>query len=261
MALDIKIGIQNEKAKMVIYDLTGEYNAVTNPTGWITATAKSVSSASTVADTMTVPSHGFYTGQQVTYTFGGTGAFAASSGDEVYVTVIDPNTIKLSYSATLLPFVDINNATLVSNTFTPYNDVRARISAISLSITQPGTTTPLSAINLYTTTFWTSIDYAYNLTSSVTLTDGIWKFVVTFTNDGSPVIETVYALRTNDLTCTLSQLALGNMTSNDYAEIKLMYDKMVNAFECGEYDLAQEIYDDIQDALTECYPSIKPCGC
>ena len=52
------------------------------------------------------------------------------------------------------------------------------------------------------------------------------------------------------------------MTSNDYAELKMLYDKMVQAMECGEYVLAQEIYADIQDTLSGCAPSIRTsCGC
>ena len=258
MALDIKIGIKNTKTQMLLFDETGDYNAITNDTGWFSTTPKTFTTVSTINDTATVSNHGFYTGQRVTYTFSGTGMASVSNGTILYVIVVDANTLKFSQSATLLPILDINNATLVSNALTVYDQTRARVSAISLTITPP-TNVALSPINLYTTTFWTSEDRALDLTGAVTLADGIWKYETTFTYDGSPLVETNYVLRTNDLLCRIGKLALGNMTSNDYAEIKLMYDNMVNAYDCAEYTLAQEIYANIDEALTDC--NIPSCSC
>ncbi len=266
MALDIRVGIINEKSKLIIADQTGDYNAVTNPGGWIPATPRTFTGVvNTTTDTLTLNNHGFYTGQVLTYTFSGTGMASVVSGDELYANVIDANNLKFSLYPTypgLIPVLDLNNATLVSNALTPYNDVRARVSAISLSVTQPGATTPLTAINLFTTTFWTTNDYAYDLTSLVTLQEGVWKFVITWTIDGNIVTTTKYALRVNELRCSIAQLALGDMTANNYEEYKSLYDRMVQAFECGEYILAQELYEEINDMFTDCSPySINSCGC
>lgn len=95
------------------------------------------------------------------------------------------------------------------------------------------------------------------LTSS--MSDGIWSVTINYT--GLTAVTT-YTLRDSSLKCALGKLALGDMTSNDYAELKMLYDKMVQAMECGEYVLAEEIYVDIQDALSSCAPSIRTsCGC
>lgn len=266
MALDIKTGIVNNKTSMIIADITGDYNALTNPGGWIAETPRTYSTGVNVGnDTLTYTNHGFYTGQVLTYTFSGTGMASVVSGTELYANVVDANTLKFALYPTypgLIPVLDLNNATLSSNALTPYNDVRARVSAISLEITEPGASAALSPINLYTTSFWASPTYAYDLTSAVTLADGIWKYVTTWTVDGSPIVKTTYALRDNDLKCSIAKLALSDMTSNDYAEIKLMYDKMLQTMECGEYVLAQSIYEDIVDALSSCPIDVrKGCGC
>lgn len=179
MALDIKIGIVNEKSSLAIADITGDYNAVTNPGGWGSP-----------------------------------------------------------------------------------NPTRASTSSISLNIYYPGTSTPsISSINLYTTTFFTSTDRAYDLSSLVTLQDGVWKFVTTFVISSITYTITTYSLRVNSLKCVIGQLALGDMDVNGFDEIKTMYDKMVQAFECGEYILAQDLYEEINDMLSDCSPTIKGCGC
>jgi len=94
------------------------------------------------------------------------------------------------------------------------------------------------------------------LTSS--LSDGIWLVTTNYTG----FTVSTYTLRDASIKCALGKLALGDMTSNDYAELKMLYDKMVQAMDCGEYLLATEIYSDIQDALSGCAPSIRTsCGC
>lgn len=266
MALDIRTGIVNNKASMIIADVTGDYNALTNPGGWIQETARDFTSGVNVSnDTLTYNNHGFYTGQVLTYEFSGTGMASVVSGTELYANVVDSNTLKFALYPTypgLLPVLDLNNTTLSSNSLTPYNDVRARVSAISLEITTPGASSALSPIDLYATSFWTSPSYAYDLTSSVNLSDGVWKFVITYTVDGNTIAKTNYVLRDNVIKCAIAKLALGDMTSNDYAEIKLMYDKMLQAMECEEFVLAQTIYEDIVDALSSCAIDVrKGCGC
>lgn len=90
------------------------------------------------------------------------------------------------------------------------------------------------------------------------VSDGIWLVTTNYTG----FTVTTYTLRDASIKCALGKLALGDMTSNDYAELKMLYDKMVQAMDCGEYLLAEEIYSDIQDALSGCAPSIRTsCGC
>lgn len=191
MALDIKLSIINNKNEIIVTDSTGDYNAITNPTGW--------------------------------------GA---------------PNPLR-------------NNANVTS---------------VRLTVTNPsGTIFADSAPpnSLYNTTFWTGTSRAYEITADVTnifttnpvIADGVWKFVVVFTVLGTPTTVTKYALRDNVLRCQLGQLALGDMDTNNFEEAKLMYDKMVQAFECGEYTLAQQLYQDINDFLTDCDTMIRDCGC
>lgn len=97
-----------------------------------------------------------------------------------------------------------------------------------------------------------------NIASSLNLADGIWLVTINYTG----FTVNVYTLRDASIKCALGKLALGDMTSNDYAELKMLYDKMLQAMECGEYVLAEEIYADIQDALNGCPTSIRTsCGC
>jgi hypothetical protein len=188
MALEIKIGILNNKDNIIITEDTGNYNAVSNPGGW--------------------------------------GA---------------PN-----FAYTNPPVI-----------------------AISLNIFLPGTTTGIGASNLLGTTYFTTTDRAYNLFTdpstvvpTFTLQDGVWKYVVTYTISTIPYVITKYALRTNEIRCEIAKLALGDMSSNSYEEVKTMYDKMVQAFECEEYILAQDLYQEIKEFFTDCSPySINSCGC
>lgn len=191
MALDIKLSIINNKNEIIVTDSTGDYNAITNPTGW--------------------------------------GA----------------------------PNANRNNVDVTS---------------VRLTVTNPSGTIFADSVppnSLYNTTFWTGTSRAYEITADVTnifttnpvIADGVWKFVVAFTVLTVPINVTKYALRDNVLRCQLGQLALGDMDTNNFEEAKLMYDKMVQAFECGEYTLAQQLYEDINDFLTDCDTMIRDCGC
>jgi len=181
MALDLKVGILNNKASIIITENTGDYNAVSNITGW---------GAPNPA----------YTNPPVT--------------------------------------------------------------AIALNIYYPGSTvTSVPEIDLLPTSYFTSADRAYDLTSSLTLQDGVWKYIVSYTISSVVYSVTKYALRDNDIKCKIGQLALGDMTSNNYEEVKITYDKMVQAFECEEYVLAQELYEEINDMLTDCTPYSSNCNC
>ena len=143
------------------------------------------------------------------------------------------------------------------------------VTAIALDIFLPGTTTTIGSSALLGTTFFTTTDRAYNLFTdpsavvpTFVLQDGVWKFVVTYTISGIPNVVTKYALRTNVIRCSIAKLALGNMDTNNFEEAKLLYDKMVQAFECEDYTLAQELYEEINFFFTDCSPySINSCGC
>ena len=192
MALEIKISIVNNKNEIIVVDSTGDYNAITNPTGW--------------------------------------GA---------------PNAAHTNVDVT----------------------------SVRLTVTNPSGTIFTDSVppnSLYNTTFWTSTARAYEITADVSnifttnpvIADGVWKFVVDFTVLGTPISITKYALRDNNLKCLIGQLALGDMDTNSFEEVKLMYDKMVQVFECEDYVLAQSIYQDINDMLNECDTTIfRNCGC
>jgi hypothetical protein len=193
MPLKLKIGIINNDDNIIISDDTGNYNAISNPSGW--------------------------------------------------------------------------DATGVTN---PAHTTPTPVSVVSLDIYLPGTTTALSpSSNLLTTTFFTTTDRAYNLFTdpsavvpTFALQDGVWKFVVNFTISGVLNEVKKYALRTNVIRCSIGKLALGNMDTNNFEEAKLLYDKMVQAFECEDYTLAQELYEEINYFFTDCSPySINSCGC
>lgn len=188
MALEIKIGILNTDDSIIVVDQTGDYNAVTNPTGW-----------GSPNDARTTPSP---------------------------------------------------------------------VSAIAIDIFLPGTTATIGTGSLLATTFFSGSSRAYNVYEdpstvipTFTLQDGVWKYEVTYTISTVPVTKTVYSLRTNELDCKIAKLALGNMDDNDFVEIKATYDKMVHAFNCGEYVLAQELYEQVIDMLTDCSPYSSGCNC
>lgn len=143
------------------------------------------------------------------------------------------------------------------------------VTAISLDVYLPGTTTSIGSSALVGTTFLTSTDRAYNLYTdpsavvpTFTLQDGVWKYVITYTISAVPYVITKYSLRTNEIDCSVAKLALGNMDTNNFEEAKLLYDKMIQAFECEEYTLAQDLYVELNDFFTDCSPySINSCGC
>jgi hypothetical protein len=141
---------------------------------------------------------------------------------------------------------------------TPY------VTSINLKIYLPGSTTILSTTPLLATTFF-GTDRAYNLTSLVTLQDGIWRYIVETTIDGILQPKEKYSLRDNDLVCAIGKLALSDMETNNYAEVKLMYDRMVQAFECEDYTLAQDLFDEItlmlSDSDCNSWSIGSSCGC
>lgn len=140
------------------------------------------------------------------------------------------------------------------------NEARSALTAISTVATSP--TGTVTTIVMTGGNFDNDTYRSQDITSSLLLTDGIWSFVTTFTVGVNNETITSYTLRDSSLKCTLGKLALSDMSCNDYAELKMLYDKMLQAMECKEYILAEEIYADIQSALTTCPTSIrKSCGC
>jgi hypothetical protein len=140
------------------------------------------------------------------------------------------------------------------------NEARSALTAISTIATSPS--------GIATTVTMTGGDFdndlvrSQDIASTLTLVDGIWKFVTTFTVGANSESVTTYTFRDVSLKCALGKLALSDMTCNDYAELKMLYDKMLQVMECEEYVLAEEIYADINDALIGCPSSIrKGCGC
>jgi len=265
MALTIKTNVVNTATSMGIIDATGNYDAVTNPGGWIAETARTFTTGVNVStDILTLNDHGFYMGQVVTYTFGsGSGMASITTGTKLYVNVVDANSLRFSLYPTypgLIPYLDLNNATLTgTHSLTPYNDVRARVSNINLVITPPNKTA-LSAIPV-SSSYWIN-NYGYDLTSYVTLAEGVWQYDFTWTIDSLPVQVTAYQLRDEELKCAIGKLALNDLCKSDYAAIKFEYDRMRQAFECTEYEIAQDIYNDINDMLVDCNGTgTLNCGC
>jgi hypothetical protein len=133
--------------------------------------------------------------------------------------------------------------------------VTPTMNAVLVSPSGVSTTVSLLAGNFANNTVRSQSVFA-SLTSSIG--DGIWLVTVNYTG----FTVSVYTLRDASIKCALGKLALGDMTTNDYAELKMLYDKMLQAMECGEYVLAEEIYADIQDTLNGCPTSIRTsCGC
>jgi hypothetical protein len=145
---------------------------------------------------------------------------------------------------------------------------RSSVSVASLEITKPGASVSIGAANLMTTSFIVGTSRAYdvfsdptNVVPTFTLEDGVWKYVMTITDSFGTFTKTEYSLRVNELKCKIGKLALGNLDTNKFYEVKSEYDRMVQAFECEEYVLAQEIYESVVDMLTSCYPYSPSCNC
>jgi hypothetical protein len=152
---------------------------------------------------------------------------------------------------------DYNAVTNLTGWGSP-NEARSALTAITATITYPDTTT--QALTLTGTSFDDDAIRAYDATT-ILKQDGVYKIDAVFSV--SPNSETVsaWSLRTNGIKCQLTALALGDTTSNDFAEAKAMYDRMIVAFDCGEYVLVEEILTDLESFFDDCgYTKIK-CGC
>ncbi|MFN5251407.1 MAG: hypothetical protein ACK5DE_10180 [Bacteroidota bacterium] len=141
------------------------------------------------------------------------------------------------------------------------NPTRGTVSGASVVITPPGAE-DLASINLGT---FLNTELSYDITSAVealdtTLTDGIWKYVFTFSGSGIPD-PTVYALRTNTVRARLISLSMKNLDKVSFSTLKEVYDKMLYAFEAEEYVLAEELMVDLNSLLEECVGSDFGSGC
>tara|TARA_R110000868_G_scaffold60619_3_gene184899 strand:+ start:500 stop:1060 length:561 start_codon:yes stop_codon:yes gene_type:complete len=145
------------------------------------------------------------------------------------------------------------------------NELRSALSAITATVTYPDSTT--AALTLTGTDLDNDTIRAYKATSLLK-TDGVYAIDVTFqiTVAGTPPVitsETVtaHSLRDYDIKCQLAALALGNTDSNDFNEAKLIYDRMIVAFDCAEYVLVEEILTDLEAFFDDCGYSKINCGC
>jgi len=180
LTVDPIVTITHSSGKMVIVDATGDYNAVTNPTGWD-------------------PS--------------GTFSTARSTLTDVTTIITPPGAAAINFGSIGANFLD--------------NGIRAQ-----------------------------------DISSSLSLADGLWKFETTFVVGTEEETVLTYSFRDVALKCAIGKLALGDMTSNDFAEVKLLYDKLIQVMECGEYQLVEELHADIIDALSSCVIDVrKSCGC
>lgn len=140
------------------------------------------------------------------------------------------------------------------------NEARSALTAISTVATNPSGVAV--TVTMTGGDFDNDLVRSQDIASSLTLSDGIWKFVTTFTIGANSESVTTYTYRDASIKCALGKLALSDMSCNDYAELKMLYDKMLQVMACEEYVLAEEIYADINDALTGCASSIRTsCGC
>lgn len=141
------------------------------------------------------------------------------------------------------------------------NPVRGDVSSAAVVITPPSGTA-LTSISLGTFLDPTlSVDITTNLESQDTaLSDGIWKYVFTFGGTGIPD-PTVYALRDNTVRARLISLSMNNLDKINFSVLKETYDKMLLAFEAGEYVLAQELMTDLNALMEDCTGTDFNCGC
>lgn len=144
------------------------------------------------------------------------------------------------------------------------NSARSGLSSDpTVIITTPGGTILTS--ETLTDFMSTSADIAFDLTSAIeaqdsTLDDGIWKFVFTFAGISQTSL-TVYAYRDNAVRERLIKLSLKNLDIVDFKTAQELYQKMLYAFEAGDYDLVEELNDDLNRALEVCNLAFKNCGC
>lgn len=162
--------------------------------------------------------------------------------------------IDLSNKADAMILIDNTGNYSISNTGgwgTP-NYAKAG-STLAVVVTPPGGT---ALTSIATTSFPASVS-EYDITTDLDnldqgLVDGVWKFAYTLTTTG-PVTSTytLYRLRTFDIEQTLGQLALLDLRVVDFQKFKFLYDKALIAFDQGEYVLAEDLLNELNDGLSD----------
>ena len=178
---------------------------------------------------------------------------------------LNPN-IKIQNDVDALILVDeTGNYDSVSNPggWGSPNAARNQLTDSDVVVTMPSGTV-LDSIDLGTWMTTTSL-LSYDLTADLeaqdeSLADGLYKFVFTLVSTSTQTV-TVYAFRDNAIRERLIQLAQVNLDQIDFQTAKNMYDKMVYAFEAGNYTLVQEIYDDLTNLLDGDAINFFGCGC
>lgn len=101
------------------------------------------------------------------------------------------------------------------------------------------------------------------LATATDFIDGVWKFQNNVTADGDAYSVTTYYLHTPLILCCISRYAsrvisggCSNADLKRYTELKTQLERANDAFDCGAYDNAQDIVDHITKLCVDC-----GCGC
>lgn len=138
------------------------------------------------------------------------------------------------------------------------NELRSALTDITATVTYPDATT--AALTLTSTDFDNDSIRAYNATT-LAKQDGVYTIETILTAGGASETVSYKSLRTNTVKCQLAALALGNTDTNDFAEATAIYERMIVAFDCGEYVLVEELLTELEAFFDDCgYSKIK-CGC
>jgi len=149
------------------------------------------------------------------------------------------------------------------------NPLRGDITKVTTNVTQPNGTVVVKNVPVV---FITTSPYTFELTSTtggsaVSTTDGVYQINAEYFTGTSPSYVSagttiVYGLYDYNVRCALGKLALSDLTKVEYGELKLEYDRMVQAFECEDYTLVAEILADINEMLVDCNGTgTLNCGC
>lgn len=233
MALDLQISVQNNTSTVIFSDDTGDYNAVTNLTGWGTPNADETD-LSDVAMVITPPG-------ETEDTFDPLGTY-----DNAVAYVVDD---VVYYSGSWYKCI------LASTGNLPSNDTYWE----AFSVTDLGTFLASA----------TDRDVTSDIEGEdLSLVDGIWKYNILLAWDGTQPVgtqtsEAVYALRINDLDAAIARLALRNLDNVDFTTIKSKRDTAVLAFDSAEYVLAEDIIEELTDLLEDedMFVDFVRCNC
>lgn len=261
MALVLKIGAQQTTNPNLILldDLTGTYDAATNPTGFgapnpdrgnITAISLSVlkpnSTDPLVVDVLPFPYRfmRLNTTLLVTPTLFGGGVVGTGISNATNATPIEITT-------------DTAHG-LATDQFATIQNVLGNISAngywqVTVTATDKFTLNGSAGLDAYQTS---AEDGATSFNNGVDFEDGVWKFDIAATISAQSYTATTYYLHTALIDCCISKEVAKQADNNckDYSKFSeyiTQLQQAQNAFECELYEEAQ----DIIDRLT------KQCNC